>query len=227
MANFCPRCGGGVNLNDAFCHSCGAPLSVGYGVGGNANPYAAGAPLPNETTIPDGATVGPGFWGAFGYCMKHYADFKGRATRTEFWGWSIVSSLVGGVLGGVVGGVMGAQGCSLSAIAATACLLGSIFWLPGIAVAARRLHDMGAGGAWYLPYWGLNLVCSLAPIYANQVILAFAPVGDGPLAWFGCAMCYASLVVGLALGLVSGTKGANRFGAQRLNPSDVYRYAQR
>ena len=32
-------------------------------------------------------TVGPSFFGAFWYCLRHMFDFKGRANRTEYFGW--------------------------------------------------------------------------------------------------------------------------------------------
>lgn len=30
-------------------------------------------------------------WGHFKYCLRHYADFKGRATRAEYWSFNFVA----------------------------------------------------------------------------------------------------------------------------------------
>ena len=35
-----------------------------------------------------------GLWGAFVHGMKNFANFKGRATRTEFWGFFLFSTII-------------------------------------------------------------------------------------------------------------------------------------
>ena len=69
-------------------------------------------------------------------CFTNYVGFTGRAPRSEYWWWvlfvvlaSIILSMVSQELSGVF---------SLAVL------------LPGIAVAARRLHDMGKSGWWQL-----------------------------------------------------------------------------
>jgi uncharacterized membrane protein YhaH (DUF805 family) len=73
-------------------------------------------------------------------CFSKYADFSGRASRSEYWwfflfliGVYIVASLIGNLAYWV-------------AVAATL--------LPSLAAGARRLHDTGRSGWWLL----LNLV---------------------------------------------------------------------
>ena len=65
-------------------------------------------------------------------CFSKYADFNGRASRSEFWWWVlfvVLASAAASVLSPVVSGLF-----SLGVL------------LPNIAVAARRLHDTDRSG---------------------------------------------------------------------------------
>ena len=69
-------------------------------------------------------------------CFSKYAAFEGRATRSEFWWWVlfvVLASAATGLLGNVISGLF-----SLAVL------------LPGIAVTARRLHDIDRSGWWQL-----------------------------------------------------------------------------
>jgi uncharacterized membrane protein YhaH (DUF805 family) len=69
-------------------------------------------------------------------CFKKYADFSGRASRSEYWWWALfvlLITIVGQVIGDILGG-----------IASLAMLL------PYLAVTSRRLHDIGKSGWWQL-----------------------------------------------------------------------------
>ncbi|MBR4833803.1 MAG: DUF805 domain-containing protein [Thermoguttaceae bacterium] len=240
MANFCPRCGSGTGPADSFCGACGTPLTGGeYGYNESANPYDAGAPVAENGywVAEGGATVGPSFWGAFGYCMKNYCNFRGRATRTEYWGWIVVNALVSAVLQLAALFLSLGGGASVGAAEATANGVESLWnlavMLPALAVMGRRLHDLG---------WSAKQM--IGPIVLGAVGLILLIVGIGPenfaaeeidaenVASVGAtsiglaALLPAGiwqLVLGCASGFVRGTDGPNRFGGKRLNPSDVGR----
>ena len=83
----------------------------------------------------------------------HYADFKGRARRQEFWMY-IVFYIVIGVVLGIIDSFIGIR------------ILGGIFGLavliPSLAVGARRLHDTGKSG-WFqllglIPFVGIIIL---------------------------------------------------------------------
>ncbi len=79
--------------------------------------------------------------------LKQYADFSGRARRTEFWMFtlfSLIISVVLGVVDGLVGLRLGAGFGVLSSIYGLAVLI------PSLAVGARRLHDTDRTGWWQL-----------------------------------------------------------------------------
>ena len=241
MANFCPRCGGATGPTDAFCGACGTPLTGGeYGYNESANPYDAGAPVADGGAAyyeDGGATVGPSFWGSFAHCMKNYCNFRGRATRTEYWGWIVVNALIGcGLQLVALFATLGAGANVYSAEATTEAVKG--LWnlavmLPALAVMGRRLHDVG---------WSAKPM--IGPIVLGFVGVILLIVGIGPenfaaeeidaenipsvgAMFVGLALIFPAgiwqLVLGITAGFVRGTDGPNRFGGKRWNPADVGR----
>ena len=79
--------------------------------------------------------------------LKKYADFSGRARRTEFWTFSLLNLIFGFIIG-FIDGVIGTFNAEIGI-----GLLGGLFMLaliiPGLAVTVRRLHDVGKSG-WML-----------------------------------------------------------------------------
>ncbi|MBQ9798511.1 MAG: DUF805 domain-containing protein [Thermoguttaceae bacterium] len=239
--NFCPRCGGATGPTDSFCGACGTPLTGGeYGYNESANPYDAGAPIAADGAAyyeDGGATVGPSFWGAFGHCMKNYCNFRGRATRTEYWGWIVVSGLIGGALQIVAATATLGSGADVYA-AETARNAVEGLWnlatlLPAFAVMGRRLHDVGWSakqvlGSIALGLVGLTLIIfgvGLENFAAEEIDAENIP-SVGAM-FVGLALVVPAgiwqLVLGITSGFVRGTDGPNRFGGKRWNPADVGR----
>jgi uncharacterized membrane protein YhaH (DUF805 family) len=77
--------------------------------------------------------------------LKKYVDFSGRARRSEYWVFALISTLISyGLLFidfATFGTDIGELGI-LSSIYSLAVLL------PGFAVTVRRLHDTGRSGLW-------------------------------------------------------------------------------
>lgn len=65
-------------------------------------------------------------------CLRKYADFTGRARRSEYWWFALFTSLVSGAFSGFGD--------------AWATLVSLAFFLPSLAVWVRRLHDVGRSG---------------------------------------------------------------------------------
>lgn len=65
-------------------------------------------------------------------CLSKYADFSGRATRSEYW-WFVLAIVLGSIVTSLIGDLVYAI-----------FVLGTI--VPSIAAAARRLHDTGRSG---------------------------------------------------------------------------------
>ncbi|MCM1301041.1 MAG: DUF805 domain-containing protein [Alistipes senegalensis] len=75
-------------------------------------------------------------------CLKdHYADFNGRATRTEFWMF-VLFNWIASIIIGIIGWALGISWLST--------IYGLAVLVPMLAVGARRLHDTGRSGWWWL-----------------------------------------------------------------------------
>jgi uncharacterized membrane protein YhaH (DUF805 family) len=78
--------------------------------------------------------------------MSKYADFRGRAKRSEFWWFFLFQYLAS--MGLAIVGIM--LGLSEDGINGLSGLLGLALTLPYLAVTARRLHDVSRSGWWML-----------------------------------------------------------------------------
>ena len=78
---------------------------------------------------------------AVSVCLSKYVTFSGRARRSEYW-WFVLLAVGVNVIAAIVDNV---AGNSIFAIVA-----GLALFLPGLAVAIRRLHDTNRSGWWYL-----------------------------------------------------------------------------
>ena len=65
-----------------------------------------------------------------------YAQFDGRASRSEYW-WFYLFTVLAGVAADTIGDTVG----NIASLA---------LFLPSLALAARRLHDTGRSGWWFL-----------------------------------------------------------------------------
>jgi uncharacterized membrane protein YhaH (DUF805 family) len=82
-----------------------------------------------------------GFTEAITHVFQHYADFKGRARRSEYWYFALFCFLVSfGVK--IVSGVLDNQNIYLG----FAVVWTLATFLPGLGVLIRRLHDVGYSG---------------------------------------------------------------------------------
>jgi uncharacterized membrane protein YhaH (DUF805 family) len=85
--------------------------------------------------------------------MNNFANFNGRASRSEYWWFVLFGYLAGfcfGFVDGVILVVMDVPMDSLLwAFSPMATLFQLAIMIPALAVAVRRLHDLGKSGWWF------------------------------------------------------------------------------
>jgi len=113
---------------------------------------------------------------------KQYADFSGRARRTEYWMFYLFNMIIGmlfGIAAGIVAGVtVASRGVNLIffIVMIPIIIYGLAVFIPNLAVTVRRLHDMGKSGWWFfiqlIPLvggiWILVLLCMDSEPGANK-----------------------------------------------------------
>ena len=99
-------------------------------------------------------------------CLSKYADFSGRAPRSEFW-WFYLSIFLGSIVISFIAGMIGAliQSPFFSIIILVIYILATT--LPLIAANVRRNHDSDKSG-WFL----------LVPLYNLYLLVVPGSPGD-------------------------------------------------
>jgi uncharacterized membrane protein YhaH (DUF805 family) len=99
---------------------------------------------------------------AISSCFRNYANFSGRAVRSEYWYWYLFVAIVLIVLGAIDERLYpGPLEIGPFSYVYIAIALGLI--LPGLAVSVRRLHDIDRTGWWVLI--GATVIGTLVLIY--------------------------------------------------------------
>jgi len=97
---------------------------------------------------------------AISTCLSKYATFSGRASRSEYWFFVLFTALVG-FISGIIAGVVGSDVLGYAIQAA--------FWIPGLAVSIRRMHDVDKSG-WFVlvPIYGFILSVTPGTVGSNR-----------------------------------------------------------
>jgi uncharacterized membrane protein YhaH (DUF805 family) len=133
----CPICGSENPAKASFCQDCGNSLSE----------YAAGSPTrQGMVSFPDAVRLG----------FQHYFDFRSRSTRAEYWWW-LLFALIADVILSIVDMIIGTYNVQSNS-GLFSGLFGLVILIPGLALGARRLHDIDKTGWWQLMWFGFFLV---------------------------------------------------------------------
>lgn len=90
-------------------------------------------------------------------CFRKFAEFEGRARRTEYWVFVVINAIVGILLS--LFGILGV-------------IYALIQFIPAWAVTVRRLHDTNRSGWW--------LLIGLIPLIGGIVLLIFTLLDSDP-----------------------------------------------
>ena len=115
------------------------------------------------------------------HVFQNYANFSGRARRSEYWYFTLFNMIVVAALSALAA----ASGKGLAIIFRGLTSLVSLgMFIPGLAVCWRRLHDIGKSGWWWLfgfvpvagPVLLLVWTCTAGDAGPNEY-------GEVPLMW--------------------------------------------
>jgi uncharacterized membrane protein YhaH (DUF805 family) len=101
--------------------------------------------------------------------LKKYVEFSGRARRTEYWMFTLVSTIVAMVC--VVLDMLFFGGVDVE-FTLFSTLYSAAVLLPSLAVMVRRLHDIGRSGWWYF--------IAFVPFIGVIVLFVFAVTDSEP-----------------------------------------------
>ena len=142
--------------------------------------------------------------------LKKYADFNGRASRSEYWWFWLLTGLVN-IPASLIDRLFGMPVFQM--------LVGFGLLLPGVAVAVRRLHDLDHRGWWLLVP---AVATTLALTFGVLASTAASQPARGAMRPMQAEAMLFVLIAWLAMAflLVSfcrrGTVGSNRFGPDPL-----------
>ena len=80
-------------------------------------------------------------------CFNKYADFSGRALRSELW-WFVLFGFLGGIITTIIDIMILGYSAESYGPLNLICTVG--LFIPAVAVTARRLHDVNRSGWWQL-----------------------------------------------------------------------------
>lgn len=189
---FCGQCGSETSASDKFCTSCGSGLATT-----SEESATHSLPTPQVVESSDDSDELPGanydggmgwmdkkgafivpdvpppepmtFVEAIKHCFRNYANFRGRASRSEYWYFlslfllSAIGIAVVEELRPSLRSTEAIQRADLATLGFIVLILAMI--VPSMAAGVRRLHDTGHSAAWLLlnviPFGGIVILAWL------------------------------------------------------------------
>lgn len=122
---FCPKCGKESATGVNFCGSCGTSIAAL-----KTSDFSSTAALGRGEQMTFGKSIST--------CLAKYADFKGRASRPEYWWFYLFTLLLS--WGSLI----------IDSSEIVSGIINLVFLLPALAAGTRRLHDTNRSGWWQL-----------------------------------------------------------------------------
>ncbi len=127
---------------------------------------------------------------------QNYANFQGRAARSEYWFFALFVFIVAAILTALLFATVDFNTQQVSGLGYVIIAILAVFYLailiPSIAVAVRRLHDRNMSGWWYLGFIVLSAIPFVGVVASIAMLVIFC---------------------------LKGTDGDNRFGPDPLRPA--------
>lgn len=142
----------------------------------NTSSYVNNLNQSEDSELEEGFGIPMTFSRAISTCFSNYANFSGRATRSEYWYFALFNFLIN-ISFFTITYIAAYNGSSstVGIISIISIIYSLAVLLPSLAVSVRRLHDTGRSGWWFL----INLVfiCYIGPIWF--IVLMCKDTDDG------------------------------------------------
>lgn len=119
---------------------------------------------------------------AISICFRKYANFSGRARRSEYWFWSLFQTIITSsctIFLSILSICLATKDVGVVSVGSNVLLLQLLYgiWvlttaIPSLAVLVRRFHDIGKSG------W--NILWCFLPIIGGIIILVYAVTDSDP-----------------------------------------------
>jgi len=161
---FCKNCGKQLEEDEKFCGGCGKATTA------ETVEQKAETVKPSSDTVVGvenksencGAAV-TSIWQGYVSFWKNYANFKGRATRMEFWGAFLINFII------IIGIVIIAMVFTVAEVTLAgnvllvlSCIYTLAVSIPNTTITIRRLHDVNRSARSL--FWGFTIIGSI-PIF--------------------------------------------------------------
>ena len=180
LGNYCPNCGSKNKVLAVVCTTCGHQLGAipkGTDIKGLQGKITnKWSPRKEQNNaIPESPTWTEYAW-ATHTCIKKYNDFKGKASRKEYWYFRLWRFIIFAIW--FIAMFLMANYTENDMLMLIITGVYGVFWLytltPLLSVTVRRLHDIGKSGWWYLialipVLGGITLLIWLTRPSLNQV----------------------------------------------------------
>ena len=114
------------------------------------------------------------FGQSISHVLKNITNFEGRASRSEFWWWYVAIVILALIVNLVAWLISGAGSFTSTLFTIIFIVVYAVVALATLAVGARRLHDTGRSGWW----WLLWLACCVGQVIL--LIFWLIPSQPGP-----------------------------------------------
>lgn len=108
------------------------------------------------------------FGEAISRALANYCNFRGRASRSEFWWWSLFTFIIAfafGVCQGIFIGLQGDESILSKCFSYLQWVWDIAIFLPSLGLLFRRLHDIGKSG------W--NVLWSFLPVVGTIILIVY------------------------------------------------------
>ena len=112
--------------------------------------------------------------------IKNFANFRGRASRREFWMFILINIIISIILS-IIDSALGLKIGSGAMQQGILGLLYSLFiFIPNLAVTIRRLHDINKSGWWLAGFYAAIIVLSVLLVNMQSIIFSLIMLGLAP-----------------------------------------------